>query len=186
MVENTNSDSIPYEVAFVYKCRICNQFHSEYGRLRQPGVVLTHQNELKERLLELVKESFHKAHPKKAFMYSDLTVEEFVNGNKTVVDPKMIKVRGNPQPEEKEEIPQSEKVSPFETGDPKKKMSFDEITNVVRARFAELGGSVEEYNKNIKKLTEAIAVAEQEMASLEALLDRANSFETNPQKEKKK
>lgn len=180
------TDLVPYEVAFVYKCRICKQLHSEYGRLRQSGVVLTHQNELKERLLELVKENFSKAHPKKAFMYSDLTVHEFVTGNKTVVDPKTIKVRGKPQPEEKEEIPQIEKVAPLETGDLKKKMSFDEITAVVRARLAELGGSVKEYDKAIKELITATEVAEKEMKSLGVLLDRTNSVETKSQKEKKK
>ncbi len=183
MVESVDSDPIPYEVAFVYKCRICKQLHSEYGRLTQPGVVLTHQNELKERLLELVKENFFKAHPKRAFMYSDLTVHEFVNGNKTVVDPKTIKVKGKPQPEEKEEIPQIEKVLPL----PMMGTNVAGIEKMLVVRMAEIRKREKEVDEKVKELTEDLEGMTTELAELEQLLKAAEEINAKKSgKEKKK
>ena len=85
--------TIPYQVSFVYDCQCCKKSHTEFGQIKQPGVAVTHREELKWRLLELVKEKFSKAHPEEKFDISNLGVEEFVGGNKIEVDPGTIQPR---------------------------------------------------------------------------------------------
>ena len=114
--------SIPYQVVFIYDCQFCKKGHTEFGRLTQPGVVVTHREELKWRLLELIKEKFSSAHSREKFDIGNLTVEEFVDGNKSAVDPQTIQpreVKGEDLTKPKPEKVEKEKSVDSEDGEVK-------------------------------------------------------------------
>lgn len=193
MAQDKKPDSIPYEVVLLYSCQFCKKAHSEYGRLVQPGVVLTHQGELKRRLLELVKEKFSKAHPKKEFDLTRLIVEEFTNGNKTNVDPTTIEakeVKGEDLTKPKEEgveeflkkkIPEIEKVLT-----PTVPINATGIMKMVGERMVAIRKREKEIDEQVEKLTADLESMNKELEELEKLQTAAEETATKKSGKEKK
>lgn len=181
---------IPYEVAFVYDCQCCKKSHTEFGQIKQPGVAVTHREELKWRLLELVKEKFSKAHPKEKFDLDNLTVEEFVDGNKAEVNPQTIQpreVKGEdltkPRPKKGErKVLQIEKILP-----PVITTNIAGIKKMLDDRMAEIRKREKEIDEQVKKLTGDLETMSTELAELERLQTAAEEIvATKSTKEKDK
>ena len=182
-------EPVPYEVVFLYSCQFCKKAHAEYGRLVQPGVVLTHQGELKRRLLELVKEKFLEAHPKKEFDLTRLTVEEFTSGNKTEVDPATIEVKEEDLTKKKEEKKQKEEGLQIEKILPLPMMGTNVagIEKMLTTRMTEIRKREKEIDEQVKKLTKDLEEMTTELAELEQLQKVAEEIAAKKsEKEKKK
>ena len=190
MAEET---TIPYEVVFVYGCQFCKKGHTEFGRIMQPGVAVTHREEMKWRLLELVKEKFSKVHPEEKFELDNLVVEEFVDGNKSVVNPQTIQpreVKGEdltkPKPKKEEG---KEEVLEIEKRLPPLLPSTDiaSIGKMLGARMVEIRKREKEIDEQIEKLTEELEVSKKELADLESLEKATKEIVAKkPEKEKGK
>lgn len=186
---------LPYQVAFSYGCQFCKNGHTEFGRLTQSGVAVTHREELKWRLLELIKEKFSEAHPKEKFDLGNLIVEEFVDGNKSIVDPQTIQpreVKGEdltkPKEEEgvegflKKKIPEIEKILA-----PTIPIDATGIMKMVKERMKEIRKREKEIGEQVEKLTSNLESMNKELKELERLQSAAEEIAAKkPGTEKKK
>lgn len=186
MAEET---TIPYQVAFVYACQCCKKSHTEFGQIRQPGVAITHREELKRQLLELIKEKFSDAHPGEKFDIDNLAVEEVVDGNKIKVDPQTIKpreVKGEdltkPKPKKEEE-----KEKAPEAGFGRLSTDVASIGKMLVTRMAEIRKREKEIDEQIEQLTKELKVSKKELTDLEKLEKATKEIiGKKPEKEKDK
>ena len=149
--------AIPYQVAFVYDCQCCKKSHTEFGQIKQPNVAITHREELKRKLLELVKEKFSESHPGEKFDLDKLVIEEFTDGNKSAVDPQTIQpreVKGEDLTKPKEEKPKRETVPEIEKIlSPVVPISAGGIMKLVGERMVAIRKREKEIDEQVKKLT---------------------------------